>query len=58
VPVSEDDVDPVIPSIQNLKVVTAVQAGGSGWQVTYDPAKVSHKQIVDAIAGYGVHVKE
>jgi copper chaperone CopZ len=58
VPVSEDDMDPIIPSIRNLDGVTDVQAGGNGLQVTYDPSKVSHRQIVDTVSGYGFHVKE
>ena len=58
VPVNEDDLDPIIPAIRNLSGVTDVQGGGNGLQVTYDPSRVSHKQIVDAIAGFGFHVKE
>jgi copper chaperone CopZ len=57
IPVSEDDLDPIIPAIHNLSGVTDVQAGGNGVQVTYDPTLVTHKQIVDTIEGFGFHVK-
>jgi len=58
VPVTEDDLGPIIAAFENLSGVTDVQGGGNGIQVTYDPQMVSHKQLVDLIAGYGFHVKE
>jgi hypothetical protein len=58
VPVSEDDLGPIIPAILNLDGVTDAVGGGNGLQVTYDASKLSHKQIADIMAGYGFHVKE
>ncbi len=56
--VNEDDLDPILPAIRGLTGVTDVEEGGNSLQITYDPSQVSHKQIVDTIQGYGLHVKE
>lgn len=57
-PISEDEVEPIIQAIRNLRGVEDIRAGGQDLQVTYNPEQVSRKQIIAIIEGYGHHVKE
>jgi allophanate hydrolase subunit 1 len=55
---SVEDLNALLLAIRSLPGVVDAQGGVQDLQVTYDPARVSHQSIVEAIKARGYAVKE